>query len=113
MMDFIQNYYDKSIHYWVSYNMNYGFVIYYNNSVGTNKAVFAIIKYHPPLLIDDGALIPKALCDRLSRQPELEECLNNKQVMAWNEQPSAIHIDRFVELAHVTGTPKHYTCNIL
>lgn len=80
------------------------------HSVGTNKAVFAIIKYH---LLDDGALIPKTLCKRLSRQPELEDCLNNDQVLAWNEQPSAVHIDRLVELAHTIGTPKHRTCNIL
>ena len=82
-------------------------------SVGTNKAVFAILKYHPLLSIDDGKLIPETLSERLSRQPELEECLNNNQVMAWNERPSAVHIDRLVELAHVTGTPKHYNCNIL
>lgn len=75
--------------------------------------MFAIIKYHPLLFIDDDSLIPKTLCERLSRQPELENCLNGKQVMAWNEQPSAVHIDRLVELAHVTGTPKHYPCNIL
>jgi len=80
--------------------------------VGTNKAVFAITKYHL-LSINDDALIPKTLCKRLSRQPELEDCLNNNQVMAWNEQPSAVHIDRLVELAHVIGTPKHYSCNIL
>lgn len=81
--------------------------------VGTNKAVFAVIKYHPLLSIDEGLLIPKTLSERLSRQPELEDCLNNKQVMAWNDQPSAVHIDRLIELAHVTGTPKHYPCNIL
>ena len=82
-------------------------------SVGTNKAMFAIIKYHPPLLTDDGDLIPKGLRERLIRQPELEDCLNNEQVMAWNEHPSAVHIDKLIELAHVTGTPKHNSCNIL
>ena len=87
-------------------------MVYMVWSIGTNKAVFAIIKYHQ-LSIDNGSLIPKTLSDRLSRQPELEDCLNNKQVMAWNEQPSAVHINKLVELAHVTGTPKHYPCNIL
>lgn len=139
MMDFIQNCYNKCIHYWVSnhYNSRWlilqvhkinacifkinlylkrGMTVYHYRdvfySVGTNKAVFAIIKYHS-LLFDDGALIPNSLCERLSRQPELNDCLNSDQVMAWNEQPSAVHIDRLVELAHTTGTPKHNTCNIL
>ena len=55
-------------------------MVYMVWSIGTNKAVFAIIKYHQ-LSIDNGSLIPKTLSDRLSRQPELEDCLNNKQVM--------------------------------
>jgi len=79
---------------------------------GTNKAVFAIIKYHS-LVVDTDMLIPESLHKRLSRQPELEECLDNRQVMSWTDKPTTIHIDRLIELANVIGTPQQYNCAIL
>lgn len=79
---------------------------------GTNKAVFVIIKYHP-LVVNTDMLIPESLHQRLSRQPELEECLSSRQVMSWTDKPSAVHIDRLIELAHVIGTPRQYNCTIL
>ena len=84
----------------------------YQSIPGTNKAVFVIIKYHS-LVVDTDTLIPESLNKRLSRQPELEECLSNRQVMSWTDKPTGVHIDRLIELAHVIGTPRKYNCTIL
>lgn len=64
-------------------------------------------------MVDTDTLIPESLHKRLSRQTELEECLNNRQVMSWTDKPNAVHIDRLIELAHVIGTPRQNNCTIL
>jgi len=80
-------------------------------SAGPNKVAFLITHYTTPAsqpepVTVDSTHISPSLKTRLHNQAPLRVYLSATQVLSWNDEPTALHVQRLTELANSEPNPQ-------